>query len=246
MHCILPMLKISLRDCSFLGMLFLLFALTPVKSLCQTQDVEGWKGLDLQIDFLEKFRFTFGDQIRFRNNLSTFKSNILEGELTYKLMREIRPTIGYRFTLTPTTNVHRIFYKVNFRYNLEAINSDLLLRLLSTHSYEQNSIAQNVFRPRIGIKYSKKGLRLEPFFHSELWYLYNSKRSSWIRYRFAFGLDYKISGRNSLTFSYFYQDDFNVPDPNQANIFRLIFKIDITPKEKEDKDKLKDPLQESS
>ncbi|MEM7103085.1 MAG: DUF2490 domain-containing protein [Bacteroidota bacterium] len=211
----------------------------PFTAYAQTKDAEIWKGITLEREFFDKLKFEVSDQVRLSNNLSTFKSNVLDLKSQYKITKEFRVAAGYRFTLTPTNNRNRISADFVYKKDIEKANLEFTARARTQHEYVRNSSAINIFRPKLTLAYTKKKLDIEPFVSTEVFYRYTNEENEWRAYRFFVGFNYDLAKKNKVKLAYFYQKELNEPNPANRHVIQLIFSVDLTEKKKK-KDEKKD------
>ena len=66
-------------------LLLILFALLPVLSFAQDEDLELWGSMKFSKKLTKKFRFELEEQIRWADSLSQYKKNFTDLGFKYKL-----------------------------------------------------------------------------------------------------------------------------------------------------------------
>ncbi len=218
--------------------IIILLLLFPIISFAQNRDFVLWEGFSLKYELSDKWSAELKNQLRLENNVSQFKSAFVTPGITYKINSAFRVSMGYRYSLTPTQNKHRVDLNFEHRYKIKKIKLQLKTRLKfqrESIGNEQNEIPEYFIRPRITAVYKIKPIDLETSFSTELFYDLTKYKQEFNRYRFNFGISYDITKRNSLSLNYIYQQAFNVPNRVQVNILSLGLSADITQKAKKEK-----------
>lgn len=214
---------------------FLFFSLLVLQLQAQQSDAELWKGIKLDWEIIDQLGVSVENHVRLKNNFSTFKSDVTEVSFESKLLKLVRLSSGYRFTLEPSANKHRVFYDISVRPEISSLNTQFNFRLRNQHEFQNAEQVEGTLRPRITIKYSKKKLKIEPLVGIEAFYQYDFKENEWNRYRLMFGFDYDLPRKATLDVLYIFQKEFNEPGAEQSHIFRITLALDMSFKKKKDK-----------
>lgn len=210
---------------------------TSTKGLAQTTDAQLWQGFAVEKKFNKKLSARFKDQIRLKNNFSTFRSNLFDTRVNYEVFNDyLRPSIGYRFTIFERKQKHRIYTDLRSRYKFENFPLRMALRLRYQNVFAKNEANVHTLRPRFSIDYKIKSLDIGFNANTEVFYDMTKLEKEFNQYRYSLGMSYDLSKRNQLNISYLYRRAFNEADPLTAHVLVLEFSVALS-KKKKDKSK---------
>jgi len=212
----------------------LVFLLLPLSIHAQSEkDNQLWQGINLEYKVNDKLNLFLSDQVRLDQNISKFQLNLINFEATYKVTSLFRMAGGYRFSLMPVVDRHRLYAEPILRYELK--DKDLKFWLHTKFQYEfdkkQNNTAH--IRPMLFVKYEPKFPdRIEPFLATELFYRISPDANP-NQFRIYTGLDYKLTKEISFRVAYIRARELKVESPLRTNIFFAQVNIEIDrPKKK--------------
>jgi len=167
------------------------------------------------------------------NQLWQGQLNLINLEAIYKVTPLLRMAGGYRFSLMPIVDRHRLYVEPILRYEIK--ERDLKVWLHTKLQYEfdkkQNNTAH--IRPLLFVKYEPKFPdRIEPFLSTELFYRISPDANP-DQFRIYTGLDYKLTKEITFRLAYIRARELKVEIPLRTNIFFAQLNIEIDrPKKK--------------
>ena len=198
-------------------LLLILFALLPVLSFAQDEDLELWGSIKFSKKLTKKFRFELEEQIRWADSLTQYKKNFIDLGFKYKLHKKHSLTLHLRL-------VDEVDDDKYFRYHIDA-NSDFTRsnfplvfqqRLRFQKSWDTDGVLdKKFFRLKWGFALKKKVV--SPYIaHEFYWRLieesYLSKQRSTIGISWSMGDDLKMK------FFLRNQKDLNEEDPDKLGV----------------------------
>ncbi len=208
----------------------------PLLFFAQKQnDFILWEGFSLKYKINPQLSADFKSQFRMENNVTQFKSVLFNPSATYKPAKKskFKFTVGYRFSLTPTENKHRIYTKAAYGFKLPKKNFSASARIKLTKEgigNERGEIIENFIRPKINIGYKLKELNLAVFYAQELFYDFTKYQHKFNQLRNIVGLNYEMSKRSSITLSFIRLQTFNVANRKKAGVLVFSLNSDLTVK----------------
>lgn len=198
-------------------LLLILFALLPVLSFAQDEDLELWGSIKFSKKLTKKFRFELEEQIRWADSLSQYKKNFTDLGFKYKLHKRHSLTLHLRL-------VDEVDEDKYMRYHIDA-NSDFTRsnfplvfqqRLRFQKSWDADGVLdKKFFRLKWGCALKNKAV--SPYIaHEYYWRLmeenFLSKQRSTIGISWSMGNDLKMKLflRN--------QKDLNEENPDKLGI----------------------------
>ena len=207
-----------------------------------------WAGLKVNQEIVKNFSTSFRGQVRLQGNAAYFKSTFANIGFNYKFHKMFSLSAGYRYTIRPERNNHRVYGDAKFTLKPKKIRTTFKLRLRAQYvtSNDQTDLPSTVLRPRLYIGYNPKGKiakRFNFYVTGEIFYEFIQSYSSLSKYRFSGGVTYDMSDDITLNLRYVYQDEIGAVAPVQDNILYIALSVDLPDfkkKKKKDKDKKKD------
>lgn len=219
----------------------LLLFFTTLSAFAQSeQDIELWQGISLESEVLKDLTLRLDDQLRLDNNIFNFKLNLINLEATYKVNKFFRGFGGYRYTLLPVVNRHRLYAGGLLRKEVDILQTEFQFRTTFQYELDKKQNTSSHLRPMFYAQYEPKGVKFEPYFGAELFYRLDGEDTGGAeQYRFYLGVDYELTSKNILRAGYVYEQDIKGASPIQSHAFMLGFKMDIETKKKKKKGKKK-------
>lgn len=202
---------------------------------CQSSDLIFWNGFALDYKIADPLTVSLKNQLRLNNNISQLKTAFSNLSFTYKVSSPLRVTAGYRFSLTIKENRHRLYGGFAYRHKVKSIRTTFQGRLRFQGTIvgnERPKEPEYFLRPKLLAKYDVKGAPVSLIAGAGTWYGFARAGYRFDRYRLQMGLDYELSKRNTLSFAYQYQHEFNTTDPLYSHILLVEIGVDITQKKK--------------
>ncbi len=213
--------------------------LAPAAS-AQTEDLGAWFTFSLNKDIVGDLQFSFDQEFRLRDNLSTVNLLYTNLGLSYKFGKAFKVAATYRFTDKHKEDLtwgvrHRLMtdavvkikpgrfslgYRARFQWEVRGYG----------YSGEFRNVPEihmrNLFK--IGYKVNKK---VSPYFGTELrWQISDPRvpyRNGFDRTRFMAGLDYDFTDKQTLGLYFLYQREWNVSDPQTLYILGVEYVINL-------------------
>ena len=198
-------------------LLLILFALLPVLSFAQDEDLELWGSIKFSKKLTKKFRFELEEQIRWADSLSQYKKNFTDLGFKYKLHKRHSLTIHLRL-------VDEVDDDKYLRYHIDA-NSDFIpsnfplvfqQRIRFQKSWDPNGVLDKKFF-RLKWGFALKNKVVSPYIaHEYFWKLmvenFLSKQRSTIGISWSMGDDLKMK------FFLRNQKDLNEENPDKLGV----------------------------
>lgn len=210
----------------FLYCVILLLFLTARTTSAQTEDIQFWSGVELEDKLVKKVKWSLESQVRFDDYLSSFKSFLLSPGLRFKVVKNVKLGLDYRFTREPRTISNRI--SASFYHDLKLRKRTYLeTRLRWQRDYELNEIAYSRLRGKVGIEYNIKKCKLTPGIYTEAFYLMSYKDNMFNRIRVGLDFKYKLKKKRDISFNIVRQIALNDPPFNNSTIFSVNYGIGL-------------------
>ncbi|MDC0231568.1 DUF2490 domain-containing protein [Aureispira] len=203
-----------------------------------------WSGIKLNQKIYKGLSSSYRGQVRLQGNAAYFKSTFANLGLNYKFHDIFTFTAGYRYTIKPQRNNHRVYGDAKFTYRPKNLRTTFKLRLRGQYSTSNDfsNLPTTILRPRLYIGYHPKGKfakRFNFYITGEIFYEFVQSSNSLNKYRLSGGVTYEINDDITLNLRYVYNDDIGIVEPVQDNILFIGMEIDL-PKCKFKKKKTKD------
>lgn len=196
----------------------------------QTQvekDWQTWQGISLEYKVNDKFTLALTDEVRLDQNISKFQLNLINLEAIYDIKKQFKIAGGYRFSLMPIVDRHRLYISPRLRHELKNINTKVYFNAQFQYELDKQQNNTAHLRPKLLLQYEPKFPdKIEPFLATELFYRLTPD-SNTDQFRIYTGLDYKLTKQITLQVTYIHARDFNVETPLHRNIFFANFNIEI-------------------
>jgi len=189
-------------------------------------DAVLWLKVDANYKIDKKWRATAAQQLRWRNNMRTFKSSISEFTLTHIPIKALHVSAGYRLTIQNVANKNRVFVHVRYKQRSKRLKLNGFLYLKAQHNF--NHLKQSTYlRPKVKISYSRKRYKWSPYITNE-WFLgINNEQQAFDAYRIGVGMAYNIHKKQKITASYVYNNNFNTVNPAHIHIWRVNYSFGL-------------------
>lgn len=199
-------------------------------------DNQIWQGLSLEYEVSKKLTLHLSDELRLENNSNDFQQNLVQLHATYQISKALRVLGGYRFSLRPIYDRHRLYIEPLLRHELDNINIEIQLSTKLQYEFDKRPESETFYvRPMLFARYEPKYSRFEPFIATELFYR-ASPESVADQFRIYTGLEYKLTKKNTLRLTYIRARDLTETN-FRYNIFSAAFIIEIAPPKKKKKKK---------
>ena len=146
--------------------------LTPILFGQETNDMEGWSSIELDVKANKNLSFSVSEHLRYRNDITTLKNYFTQAKVQYELFKNFEIGAGVRYITNNDDTGNIQGYEPLFRYQFDAIFSDridkvtVLFRLRYQNKNElgfsesEGDIPVEYTRYRMGFDYRIKALKL--------------------------------------------------------------------------------------
>ena len=198
-------------------LLLILFALLPVLSLAQDEDLELWGSIKFSKKLTKKIRFELEEQIRWADSLRLYKKNFTDLGFKYKLHK--RHSLALHIRL-----VDEIYEDKYLRYHIDA-NSDFMRsnfplvfqqRLRLQKSWDTDGVLdKKFFRLKWGLALKNKVV--SPYIaHEYFWRL--MEENSLSKQRSTIGISWRIGDDLKMKLFLRNQKDLNEEEPDKLGV----------------------------
>jgi len=252
------MIKICKSKYSF-SFIIIFFIIVNSQKLFTEDERKLWISSSYDIELTEQFSLYAEQEIRLTEKMQEFDQALISLGAEYKITNNIRLFASYRGR---AKNYDFLYYYQNeaiahLSYKKNIID-DLKfdIRLRANIRYDKESANEVYLRPRIKFNYKLFDF-VSPYFEFEALYrtLYEKK----VKYdnngeklpepiyvtgdkfdetRTTFGLDFDLPRKITLDLFYTYQNEFNVKNPNDANVVGIALKFENPLKNKSKEEKI--------
>ena len=197
----------------------LLFLLIP--NIYGADDNESWTSIGFEKKLPYKLKLEFEQELRFKDQISTFKQTFSDISLSYKVFDGLRIQIPYRYIVYKDKIKQRLSFSGSYKYSFKPV--DLKYRTKFQRTYEDKESTDDMIRNKFSVQY-KLGKKVEPYISGELFHPYNGEPKQLDEYRISFGLTVDIMKKNSIKIFYiFKKEGLAKSDPYEVNVFGLAY-----------------------
>lgn len=200
--------------------ILLISSLAIVNAQTQIEkDGQLWQGINLEYKANDKFTLLLTDEVRLDQNVSAFQLNLINLEVIYDIKKQVKLAGGYRFSLMPIVDRHRLYITPRLRHELKNINTKIYFSTQFQYELDKKQNNTAHLRPKLLLQYEPKFPdKIEPFIATELFYRLTPD-SNPDQFRIYTGLDYKLTKQITIRVAYIHAHEFNVEVPRRSNIF---------------------------
>ena len=196
----------------------LLFLLIP--NIYGADDNESWTSIGFEKKLPYKLKLEFEQELRFKDQISTFKQTFSDISLSYKVFDGLRIQIPYRYIVYKDKIKQRLSFSGSYKYSFKPV--DLKYRTKFQRTYEDKESTDDMIRNKFSVQY-KLGKKVEPYISGELFHPYNGEPKQLDEYRISFGLTVDIMKKNPIKIFYIFKKEDLNSDPYDVNIFGLAY-----------------------
>ncbi len=210
----------------------LLFCFSNIKA--QISDFQTWSTISLVKEFDFDLKLSLSEEFRLYENSTKIDEYFTELGIEYKLNKYFAFGGGYRYitNYTKKGNIkteNRFDAKVVFDFSIDRFSFDYRLKYQTDN---ENSTNDNVTKPfehtlrnQLKISYNIKGIKLEPYILSDLYYSINlDDISEFSKLKNSLGLEYELSKKNSFDLFLMTERELNITDFERNLILGLGYK----------------------
>ncbi len=171
---------------------------------------------------LKKLKISFSPELRLKDDFSVDRY-LLETELTYRPVKILYLSGGYRFVVNPrnekeTEYLHRYEFSAALKKKFERFEPQLRLRFTN---YADDDADDRFMRYKAALAYDIKNFKLTPTLSAELFHQLSDNSAYKMRYKLA--MDYKLFKKNYIGASYRF--DYYLQKSRNKHIFSLGYKL---------------------
>ncbi len=196
----------------------LLFLLIP--NIYGADDNESWTSIGFEKKLPYKLKLEFEQELRLKDQISTFKQTFSDISLSYKVFDGLRIQIPYRYIVYKDKIKQRLSFSGSYRYSFKPV--DLKYRIKFQRTYEDKESTDDLIRKKFSVEY-KLGKKVEPYISGELFHPYNGEPKQLDEYRISFGLTVDIMKKNSIKIFYIFKKEDLAYCPLEVNVFGLAY-----------------------
>ena len=196
----------------------LLFLL--ISNIYGADDNESWTSIGFEKKLPYKLKLEFEQELRFKDQISTFKQTFSDISLSYKVFDGLRIQIPYRYIVYKDKIKQRLSFSGSYRYSFKPV--DLKYRIKFQRTYEDKESTDDLIRNKFSVEY-KLGKKVEPYISGELFHPYNGEPKQLDEYRISFGLTVDIMKKNSIKIFYIFKKEDLAYCPLEVNVFGLAY-----------------------
>jgi len=200
----------------FKGILFLFFTLSFMYGV---DDNEFWTSITFEKNLPLSLKLELEQELRFKDQLSTFKQTFSEISFSYKVFKGLRIKIPYRHLIYEDKTKQRLSLEGSYKFSLKPISFKSRTKFQRT--YEDEEDPDDLIRNKISIHY-KWNKKIEPYLSGEIFHIHNTSKDRFDEYRFSFGLAVNLPRKNSIKIFYlFKKEDIAKSSPDMINVFGI-------------------------
>ena len=184
-------------------------------------DTHTWTSIGFEKNLPHSFSLEFEQELRIKDQLSTFSQTFSEVSLSYKVIDGLNISIPYRYAVFDDKIKQRLSLGVSYKYNFNPIS--LKYRTKLQRSFEKEKTHEYLIRNKLIIEY-KLRKRIEPYCSGELFHKFNKSNNELDEYRISFGLAVDLPRKSSIKIFYIFKnEDLTKTNPDKINVFGLSY-----------------------
>ena len=184
-------------------------------------DTHTWTSIGFEKNLPHSFSLEFEQELRIKDQLSTFSQTFSEVSLSYKVIDGLNISIPYRYAVFDDKIKQRLSLGVSYKYKFNPIS--LKYRTKLQRSFEKEKTHEYLIRNKLIIEY-KLRKRIEPYCSGELFHKFNKSNNELDEYRISFGLAVDLPRKSSSKIFYIFKnEDLTKTNPDKINVFGLSY-----------------------
>ena len=206
--------------------------LTPFLFGQETNDMEGWSSIELDVKANKNLSFSVSEHLRYRNDITTLKNYFTQAKVQYELFKNFEIGAGIRYITNNDDTGNIQGYEPLFRYQFDAVFSDkidevtVLFRLRYQNKNElgfsesEGDIPVEYTRYRIGFDYRIKALKLNAKLFGEVFNEAKTTDSNggFNRHRYTLRISRKFKNFGTVAMFYANQSDYSTNTKKNKSI----------------------------
>jgi hypothetical protein len=225
----------------FSGILFIYFLAVCDIVFSQPADNGLWTSIQVEKEFSKRWSVSLEEEVRLKENYSQIDRLFTELEASYKLIRGLKVSLGYRFVekvdfekyyANDLRFEHRWLCEIQYKYRYRLVTFLYKTRIESEmkniYSSEKGKVAGWGWKNKLEVKY--RLTRVEPYAGVELRYQFTDPRhpeSDFLLNRIWIygGVDYSIVKNQTIGIYYLFQKEWNLVDAGKNYILGVKYSI---------------------
>ena len=218
--------------------------LTPFLFGQETNDMEGWSSIELDVKANKNLSFSVSEHLRYRNDITTLKNYFTQAKVQYELFKNFEIGAGVRYITNNDDTGNIQGYEPLFRYQFDAIFSDridkvtVLFRLRYQNKNElgfsesEGDIPVEYTRYRMGFDYRIKALKLNAKLFGEVFNEAKTTDSNggFNRHRYTLRISRKFKNFGTVAMFYANQSDYSTNTKKNKSIigFKYSYRLNLS------------------
>ena len=217
-------MKLSKQNNTLLLLLAFLLMSSNVILAQNSNDLEGWNAVQLNMRASQKLTFSVSEHLRYRNDITTVSTYFTQVETTYELVKDLELGLGVRF-IKKNDDVgkkqgieshFRYQFDASFKHDINRIGLSYRLRYQNKNelgfSEDEGDIAKEQLRLQFGVDYKVRPIKIVFQLKAEFFNTFVEKTvgNKIDRQRFTLSASRKFDKFGKVTLFYRTQDDLNV------------------------------------
>ncbi|MFC1619440.1 DUF2490 domain-containing protein [Candidatus Neomarinimicrobiota bacterium] len=196
----------------------------PGRILPAADDNQLWTALVFTKDLPGKFDLELNQEIRSKDNFSTFKKSITEIGLFYKINKHINTSMDYRYIVYRDKTGRRL--GLTGRYKLTTGKFSHQYRAKLQQENVEGDETETNLRHKYTVRYSRKG-ELSPYLDWEVFYHLGQGTTGMYKYRVTIGARKKLTKSTTAKLYYRLQQEVNQSNPDRINILGFEYEVEL-------------------
>jgi hypothetical protein len=224
-----------------LGLIVLILFITMSSHAQDTEDLEGWGAVELNLKATEKLSFSVSEHLRYRNDITTLRNYFTQVKVNYELFKNFELGGGVRYITDNDDVGNKQGHEYLFRYQFDAVFNQKIDRVMVSFRFRyqnknqlglsesEGDIPTEYTRYRMGLSYKVKPLKLNVKLFGEV---FNEPQSpeenkGFNRHRYTLKLSRKFKDFGAFGIFYALQDDYSTPIKKSKSIVGLKYSYNI-------------------
>ncbi len=221
----------KVMEMRFFFTLLLVFSLFNINA--QTTDIQLRTGVAVKAQIWKDLDGVIEIQQRFNKNISSTDLFLVEAGLAYKINKNWRFSVGYRYALEQN-------YKQNYldkqranaslRYKNEFKGFSYKIRSGFQYNFDDLSVFSEFYTQKLynrnsfELGYNIFGSRFSPYINYEFFYHINNRNTNIInKKRLGAGCNIHINNSSEIDLHYFLEKEINRVNPENAHVLELMY-----------------------
>jgi len=160
-------------------------------------------------------------ELRLKDQFSSFKQTISEVSLSYDLYDGLKVFIPIRYAIFQDKTKERLGIGGSYKYDFKPISFKYRMKLQRT--YENKQFPIDLIRNKFSIEY-KINKTFKPYISSEIFHLQNLNQYEYDEYRISFGVNVDLPRKKGIKIFYIYKlEDITKSNQEQINSFGVSY-----------------------